>query len=105
MDAEDLLAKIVVGLILLVAVVFDWPRALGGVLVGLTARRIGWPYLTIPAGVAIVAGVGEVLYAALGYADALSWASFAGGCIAAGATAVGMRRLLTWILNDVEAPQ
>jgi hypothetical protein len=105
MDGEDLLAKIVVGLILLVAVVFDWPRAIGGVLVGLAAQRIGSPYLTIPTGVAIVAGVGELIYAALGYADAFSWPSFMGGCIAAGATAVGMRRLLTWIVTDVEAPE
>ncbi len=105
MDTEDLLAKVVVGLILVAAVVFDWPRALGGALVGLAAWRVGWPYVTIPAGVLIVAGLGELFYRVIGYADALTWTSFSAGVVAAGAGAIGLARLTRWIVNDVEAPE
>lgn len=105
MDTEDLIAKVVVAIILIAAVVFDWPRALGGAIVGLAAWRVGSPYLTIPAGVLIVAGLGELIYRAAGYADALTWPSFWAGVVAAGAGAIGLVRLTRWIVNDVEAPE
>ncbi len=105
MNSEDLLAKAIVAVILIAAVVFDWPRALGGALVGLAAWRVGSPYLTIPLGVLLVSGLGELVYRAAGYADALSWPSFWAGIVAAGAGAIGVSRLSRWIMNDVEAPE
>jgi len=105
MDAEDLLSKVVVAVLIIAAVVFDWPRALGGALVGLAAWRVGWPYVTIPVGVAVIAGLGELIYRAMGYADALSWPSFWTGIVAAGVGAIGLARLTRWIVNDVEAPE
>lgn len=101
---QGLIAKILAGLAVAAAVVFDWPRAIAGLAVGFAARRVGYPYVTIPAGVALVSGLGEVIYALIGRTAAMSGWGFALGCVAAGATAIGVFWLFRWIAGEVEAP-
>lgn len=91
---DDTIGKLVAALVLIAAVIFDWPRALAGLAVGYGARRLGYVWTMIPAGVVLVAAVGEVIYPLIGRSDAMSWGGFTLGIIAAGATAVGLFRML-----------
>jgi len=91
---SDLVGKIVVALVTIAAVIFDWPRALAGLAAGYAGRRSGYPMIAIPAGVVTVAALGEVIYSAIGRTAGMSWGSFTLGLIAAGATAYGIHRIL-----------
>lgn len=91
---SDLVGKIVVALVTIAAVIFDWPRALAGLAVGYAGRRSGYPMIAIPAGVITVAALGELIYSMMGRTAGMSWGSFTLGLIAAGATAYGIHRIL-----------
>ena len=69
---DDTIGKLVAALILISAVIFDWPRALAGLAVGYGARRIGYVWTMIPVGVALVAAAGEVIYPIIGRSDGMS---------------------------------
>ena len=91
---DDAIFKLIAVGAVLLAVVFDWPRALAGLVVGYVGRRSGHAWLAIPAGVALVAALGEVIYPLIGRTAGASWGSFSLGLIAAGATAAGLFRVL-----------
>lgn len=93
---EDSIAKIVGVLLVIVAVIFDWPRALCGVLFGFFVRRstIAYPLIVLVAGVVAIAGIGELIYPLIGRTTAASWDSFIIGLISTGATAYGLFRYL-----------
>jgi hypothetical protein len=97
---DETFGKIVAALVIVSAVVFDWPRALAGAVVGFGARRLGYVWTMIPAGVVLVAALGEVIYPLIGRSDAMSWNGFTLGLIAAGATAVGLFRVLLDLARD-----
>jgi hypothetical protein len=54
----------------------------------------------IPAGVLLVAALGEIVYPLIGRSDGASWSGFTLGLIAAGATAIGLFRVLWDISQD-----
>jgi hypothetical protein len=91
---SDLAGKIIVALVAIAAVIFDWPRALAGLAVGYAGRRSGYPMIAIPAGVVAVSAIGEVIYSVIGRTSGMGWGSFLFGLIAAGATAYGIHRVL-----------
>lgn len=98
---DDVFGKIIAAIVVLSAVVFDWPRALAGLAVGYMGRKSGYPKLAIPLGVLGVAGIGELIYSLIGRTAGMSWSSFTFGAIAAGATAFGLFRVLWGIAGDV----
>ena len=101
---DDIIAKILVAIVVIGAVIFDWPRALAGFAIGFAGRRMRYSWIVIAVGVVLVAAAGEVIYAAIGRTSGMSWGTMTWGLIAAGAGAVGFFRMLGWIANDVEAP-
>lgn len=96
---DEILPTLIGIILLLVAVVFDWPRAIAGLVIGVGARQIGWPKVIIPVGVLLVAAGGEVVYQMIGRGTGPSWQSFGIGVIVAGACAYGLHRVL-WRLFD-----
>lgn len=96
---SDIAAKIIVALVTLAAVVFDWPRALAGLAVGYAGRRSAQPRIVTPLGVVGVAAAGEVLYPIVGRTAGMSSGSFVFGLIAAGAAAYGVHRVLFHIAD------
>lgn len=96
---DDILPTIIAVLLVIAAVVFDWPRAVAGLIIGIGARRIGRAWLLIPIGVVAVAAVGEFIYPLLGRTSGPGWPSFGTGLVSAGACAYGLHRVL-WRLFD-----
>lgn len=97
---SDLVTKLVVALVMIGAVVFDWPRALGGFVVGYGAQRTASPKLATIAGVVAVSAIGELIYPLIGRTAHMSGGSFVFGLIAAGITAFGLFRLLGMLLDS-----
>ncbi len=91
---EDAFGKLFGALLVLLAVVFDWPRALAGLLAGFGVRRMGFGYPTVA-----IAGLGELIYPLIGRTDGPSWNSFIIGLVSAGATAYGLFR---WFSNMIQ---
>lgn len=91
---SDLATKVIVALVAIGAVIFDWPRALAGLAVGYAGRRTNYPKFAIPLGVAAVSAAGEVIYSLTGRTAGMGWGSFVFGLIAAGVTAYGLHRVL-----------
>ncbi len=89
---DDTVAKLIAAVIVLVAVVIDWPRALGGLAVGYFGRRSGYAIIAIPLGVFAVAVLGELIYPLIGQTNGASMLSFLTGLVSAGATAYGLFR-------------
>lgn len=84
-----------IGIVLVIAaVVYDWPRALAGLIIGVGVRRIGRPWVLIPIGVVLAAAAGEFAYKLVGYAHEPSWKSFGLGVAVAGVCAFGLHRVL-----------
>jgi hypothetical protein len=79
-------AALSVGL-LIAAFVLDWPRALVGVVFGLVSRFLPYATIVVPAGVVIIAAVGEFVYPLIGRTTGPSFASFALGLFSVAATA------------------
>lgn len=98
---DEILPNIIGFLLLLVVVVFDWPRAVAGFVIGIGARQIGRPWLIIPIGVFLVAAAGELLYPLFGRGNGPSWQSFSIGLLVAGACAYGLHRLLWRVFDGV----
>ncbi len=89
---DDTVAKLIAAVIVLAAVVVDWPRALAGLAVGYFGRRSGYALIVIPVGVLAVALLGEVIYPLIGWTQGASMMSFFTGLVSAGATAYGLFR-------------
>ena len=98
---EDAFGKLFGALLVLLAVVFDWPRALAGLLAGFGVRRMGfgYPMVAIVVAVVAIAGLGELIYPLIGRTDGPSWNSFIIGLVSAGATAYGLFR---WFSNMIQ---
>ena len=97
---DELAVKILAIVALIVAIVFDWPRALAGALVGLAGRWMRRPWLVIPIGVLAVAGIGELIYGLLGRAGSPGWPSFSAGLLISGICAMGVFAAIRSILTD-----
>lgn len=97
---SDLITKAILALVMISAVVFDWPRALAGLVVGYAGRRSAAPRLVTIAGVIAVSAIGEVIYPLIGRTSHMSSGSFLFGSIAAGVTAFGLFRLLAMLLDS-----
>ncbi len=102
---EDFIGKIMFGLVVLAAVVFDWPRALAGFVVGFAGRRMRYHWIWIAIGAVLVAAAGELIYSIIGRTPGMDWGSFTWGLIAAGAGALGVMRLFSHMMDDVGAPK
>ncbi len=100
MEIDETLVKIVVGIALIIAILFDWPRAIAGVVVGIAGRLLKQPWWMILVGVVLVAGLGEVIYATIGRTSGMSWPSFWYGFMVAGATASGLHRVLAYMMES-----
>lgn len=97
---SDLITKLVIALVMISAVIFDWPRALGGLIVGYAGQRSASPKLVTSVGVVAVSAIGEVIYPLIGRTAHMSSGSFMFGLIAAGITAFGLFRLLAVLLDS-----
>ena len=93
---EDTVGKIIGALAVIAAAIFDWPRAIAGVLLGFFVRRsaISYPMIVLVAGVVAIAGLGELIYPLIGRTVSAGWDGFTLGLISAGATAYGLFRYL-----------
>jgi hypothetical protein len=99
MDSDGI-TRLVIALVMIAAVVFDWPRALAGLAVGYAGQRSASPKLVTTAGVVAVSAIGEVIYPLIGRTAHMSGGSFMFGLIAAGITAFGLFRLLAILLDS-----
>jgi hypothetical protein len=86
------ITKVIAIVIILAAVVLDWPRAVAGLIAGYFLRRSEYPRVVIPLGVVGIAALGEAIYPLIGRTTGASWWSFGIGLISAGATAYGLFR-------------
>lgn len=91
---DDIATKLIALAVLIMAVIYDWPRALAGTVVGFVARRTGYAWIWIPVGVVLVSVLGEVIYPLVGFSDGMSWNGFYWGILAAGVTAIGVFRVI-----------
>lgn len=91
---DDTFGKIIGALAVLAMVIFDWPRAVAGAVLGFFVRRsaIGLPIVALIAGVVVIAGLGEIIYPLIGRTTAASWESFTLGLVSSAATAYGLFR-------------
>lgn len=91
---EDTFGKIIGALAVLAMVIFDWPRAAAGALLGFLVRRsaIAYPIVGIVIGVVVIAALGELIYPLIGRTTAASWSSFTLGLVSSAATAYGLFR-------------
>jgi hypothetical protein len=69
---EDLFSKLIALIAVIVMLFFDWPRAIAGAVLGLVALNFGRPWIVLPIGILAIAGIGEVLYAATGFREAMT---------------------------------
>lgn len=97
---SDLATKLIFVLVAVGAVIFDWPRALAGLVVGYAGQRSSSPKLVTSAGVVAVAALGEVIYALIGRTAGMSGPSFLFGLFVAGITAFGLFRILGTVLSS-----
>lgn len=91
---DDIATRLIALAVLLMAVIYDWPRALAGAGVGVVARRSGYAWIWIPVGVVAVAGLGELLYPLIGRSTGMSWNGFFWGILSSGVTAIGIFRVI-----------
>jgi hypothetical protein len=87
---DDLLAKIIGGIALLIMLFFDWPRAIAGSVLGLVARNFGRPWIVIPIGVIVIAGLGELIYSAVGFREAMTRDGFILGLVTSSVTSLAV---------------
>jgi hypothetical protein len=87
---DDLLAKLLGGIALIVMLFFDWPRAVAGAVLGFVARNFGRPWIVIPIGVIAIAGLGELLYSAVGFREAVTRDGFILGLVTSGVTSMAV---------------
>lgn len=97
---DEIAIKILAVVALIVAILFDWPRALAGAVVGLAGRWMRRRWLIIPAGVVVVAGAGELIYGLVGRGGSPSWSSFSAGLLISGICAMGVFAAIRSILSD-----
>lgn len=99
---EDAFGKLIAAAAVLLAVIYDWPRAIAGLVAGFAVRRVGFGYPTVVLVVAVVviAGLGELIYPLIGRSDGASWPSFTLGLVSAGATGYGLFR---WLYDMVQS--
>ena len=96
---DELLPKIFAIVLVIAGIIFDWPRAIAGSVLGLAGRYFKRRWLFLIVGVPLIAGAGEAIYPLIGRTEEMSWASFATGIVVAGVTAYGVFRVL-WNLFD-----
>lgn len=101
---DNLFGKIIAAVLIISAIIFDWPRALAGAVAGYGSRRMGYLYVRIPIIAVVVSALGEAIYALIGRTGGITWDGFILGCLVAGFAALGLTRMLSWLINDVEAP-
>lgn len=99
---NDMWGKFIAAAAVVLAIIYDWPRAIAGLLAGFGVRRLGFSYPTAALVVAVIAiaGLGELIYPLIGRTSAASWPSFTLGLISAGATAYGLFRWLYSVLQS-----
>lgn len=87
---DDLLFKLLAGIALIAMLIFDWPRAVAGAALGLVARNFGRPWIVIPIGVIAIAGLGELVYVALGFGDGVTRDGFLLGLMTSSVTSLAV---------------
>ncbi|NOT71728.1 MAG: hypothetical protein HOP09_10735 [Hyphomicrobium sp.] len=99
---EEAVGKIFGVIAIIAAVVFDWPRAIAGVLLGFFVRRsaFAYPMIVLIAGVVAIAGIGELIYPLIGRTASANWGSFTLGLVSSGATAYGLFRYIFSIFGN-----
>ncbi len=98
---EDAFGKIVAALFVILVIIFDWPRAIAGLLAGIAIRwsKVGNPLVALIIAVVAIAGLGELIYPLIGRTEGANWNSFGLGLLAAGAPAYGLFR---WFYDMVQ---
>ncbi len=99
---EDIFGKLVAALFVILVIIYDWPRAISGLLAGTAIRwnKVGHPLVALIIAVVAIAGLGELIYPLIGRTEAASWNSFGLGLVSAGATAYGLFR---WLYDVVQS--
>lgn len=101
MDLDDIPAALILIVVTIGALIYDWPRALAGLVVGLVARRTRRRFLSTSLGALGVAAAGEGIYAVTGRGGAPSLLSFGIGLFVAAVCAFGALKFLLR-LSDAE---
>ena len=98
---EDACGKIVAALFVILVIIFDWPRAVAGLLAGIAVRWSGIanPLVALVVAVVAIAGLGELIYPLIGRTEGASWNSFGLGLVSAGAAGYGLFR---WLYDMVQ---
>lgn len=94
MDLDDLPAALILIVVTIGALIYDWPRALAGLVVGVVTRRTRRRFLNTWLGSLGVAAAGEAIYAAIGRHGAPSTLSFGVGLFVAAICAFGVLKFL-----------
>lgn len=74
-------------MLMAVAFVLDWPRAVAGIVFGCLSRYLPYATILVPIGVIVIAVVGEFLYPLIGRTTDPSWSSLMLGIFSVAATA------------------
>jgi hypothetical protein len=88
---------------LAISVVFDWPRALAGAVIGFVMKWVPLrvhPLVVGAIGVPVAAALGEFLYPWLYTGYQPSWYGFLGGLFVSGVCAIGLWRVFAGILTS-----
>lgn len=99
---DQLLPRLLLVVAIVAAVVFDWPRAVAGAVVGFAARWIPsrvHPFVVGVAGVVVVAGAAELVYPLFWRSYQASLEGLAGGLAVAGMCAFGLSRLIGGLIG------
>lgn len=91
MDLDDLPAALILIVVTIGALIYDWPRAVAGLAVGVVTRR---RFLNTSLGALGVAVAGEGIYALMGRSGAPSSLSFGVGLFVASICAFGVLKFL-----------
>ena len=86
--------------VLLIAVFWDWPRALAGAIAGVLIRWLRYSWLILPVAVVAIAALGELVYWVIGRGSAPSWHSFVGGLVVSGVCSFGLFRVLRKMMSN-----
>lgn len=94
MDLDDLPAALILIVVTIGALIYDWPRALAGLAVGVVTRRTRRRFVNTALGALGVAVAGEAVYRVMGRSGAMTVPSFGIGLFVAAVCAFGVLRFL-----------